>query len=151
MIHCSFACTDTAIELQNVISEPPPPFVPGPVTNIRITLAKHKGKSPFLSLSWCRPENCTTDDDVKQYHINVFTTVSIGGDALLDRPRSTNARDHMYKLKPFTVPGSLTKLSVTRKDGLIPLVQYTVEVKAESQESTIGEAVRESVFIRKLL
>ena len=57
----------------------------------------------------------------------------------------------MYKLKPFTVSGNSTKLSVTRKDGLIPLVQYTVEVKAESQESTMGEAVQESVFIRKSL
>ncbi len=57
----------------------------------------------------------------------------------------------MYKLKPFTVPGNRTKFSVTREDGLFPLVLYTVEVRAESHENIIGEEFQDSIYIGKLL
>lgn len=56
----------------------------------------------------------------------------------------------MYKLKPFKIPGNLTKFSVTREDGLFPLVQYAVEVEAESQDNIIGEAVQDLIYIGKL-
>ena len=137
---CAVAAT---IELQGVIPVPAPPFVPGPVTNFNITLVKHTGQSPSISMSWCRPRNCTSDGNIKRYHINVFTAASV-------HLSSTN-EDGTHKLRPFTVPGNVKKFSVTHKDGLFPLNLYIVELKAESQDSIIGEEVRDSVFIRKLL
>ena len=142
-----YAFADTnSIELRAVSPEPPPPFVPGPVTNLKITLVTHIDQSPSISLSWCRPENCTSNVNIKEYYIKVFTTLTSG-----DSLNSSTNGDHVYKLKTFTTPGSVTKLAVTRKDGLIPLVLYTIEVKAKSQEETIGKEVQDSIYIRKRL
>ena len=40
-------------------------------------------------------------------------------------------------------------LMVNCEDGLIPLASYTVEVRAESLEGTIGDKAEGVIFIRK--
>ena len=42
------------------------------------------------------------------------------------------------------------RLRVNREDhGLLPLVSYTVEVRAESQEGKVGQKAEDTIFIRK--
>ena len=42
------------------------------------------------------------------------------------------------------------RLKVNREDhGLLPLVSYTVEVRAESQEGKVGQKTEDTIFLRK--
>ena len=119
------ACTETEIVLKDFTTIPPP-FVPGPVTNLIISLRSHDDRNPSIALSWCQPENCTSARDIKEYHIDIFANLSDGN--------ISSIGDHKYSLKTFTIPGNVMQLTVNREDGLIPLISYTVQVRAESQE-----------------
>ena len=127
------------MEVTEVIT---PPFVPGPVTNLSVSLIHHDGKSPSISVTWCLPDNCTSDSDVKSYHVDIC---EIATSALRDIDE-----DDVHRLSTFTTPGHVMQQRVDSEDGLMPLACCMVEVTAESQEGRIGEKADDMIFIRKL-
>ena len=118
-----------------------PPFVPGPVTNLKISLISNPKKSPSILLTWHCPGNCTSLTDIKHYHVEIFTQV---GDS-----QAATAKGSEYRLRPSKVSGNVMQLVINREDGLLPLASYTVEVRAESLEGRIGEKAQGAIFIRK--
>ena len=109
--------------------------MPGPVRNLKATSVQYVSQSPSISLTWSPPANCTSTDDVKHYHIDILAQQTVGKQA--------------YRLWTIRTHGSVTDLKVNCEDGLLPLVNYNIEVKAESQEGRFGEYVLCTVFVRK--
>ena len=112
-------------------------FVPGPVRQISVSIdSKHLS----VTLRWERPENCTFPGDIKHYHINYAAMVfsQITSTTALFFGSMMDAMDAQMTSGSLQVLGSTTQVTIERSDGLQPMLEYTFEIRAESQEGRLG-------------
>lgn len=106
-------------------------FVPGPVRDLSVAI---NPKQPSVTLNWVCPDNCTHSEHVKRYQV-YFGAVRFG---YVDAQMTNGSVE---------VLGASTQVTLDRKDGLLPMLDYIFEVQAESQQGRLGSIQRATVFL----